>query len=77
MIRMNLTIDKERFITIFHACGIEELEVIVPILKERIDHMLKGVIELIEMLESDDFLPKPMKALEFWYETKKRIENLK
>lgn len=73
---MKVIVDKDYIKTMFGVCGIEELEIIVPILKERINKMLKGVVELIEMFETDKELKNFLKPLEFWYGTKKRIEDL-
>ena len=57
-------------------CGINELEIIIPILKKRINRMLKKTNECIEMYENDTVLRNFRKAIEIQYKTKERIEKL-
>ena len=68
---MNVIVDKEKIEYMFEMCGIKELEIVIPILKKHIDKMLKSVNDLINEFESDKSF-----SLEFWYETKERIEKL-
>ena len=74
---VKVIIDKEKFRDMFHACGIENLETIVSLIRERIDGMIKRVVDLIKMYETDPELKTAHKAIDVWYETKKRIENIK
>lgn len=57
-------------------CGIKELEIIIPILKKRINRMLKKTNEVIKMYENDTVLRNFRKAIEIQYKTKERIEKL-
>lgn len=57
-------------------CGIKELEIIIPILKKRINRMLKKTNEVIEMYENDEFLKSAKGQLNALYRDKERIEKL-
>lgn len=68
---MRTTVNKKEFEYMFGMCGIEEFEIIVPILKKYIDKMLKKVNDFINEFKNDKSM-----NLDFWYETKERIEKL-
>ena len=69
-------IDKEKIRDMFFVCGIKEMEIMASLFREKISNMLKKVVDLINMFENDPYLKDTKKALDFWYETKKRIENI-
>lgn len=69
-------VDKEKIRDMFFVCGIEEMEIMASLFKEKIDNMLKRIVALIKMYENDPELYDAKKALDFWYGTKKRIENI-
>ena len=68
-------IDKEKIRDMLFACGIAEMEIVVDLIREKQDHMLKKTVDLIKMYENDPML-KDSRGLDFWYETKKRIDDL-
>ena len=73
---VKVIVDKEKIRDMLFVCGIEEMEIMASLFRERIANMLKGVVDLINMFENDPYLKDAKKALDFWYETKKRIENI-
>lgn len=73
---MNVIINKEKMIDMFDMCGFNELEIIIPLLKNRIERMLQKIIDLIEMYENDPYLKDAIGAINALYEDKKRIEKL-
>ena len=69
-------INEEQIIDMFDICGIKELEIIIALLKKRINRMLQKTIDVIEMYENDTVLKNSRKAIESQYKEKERIENL-
>ena len=73
---VKVIIDKEKIRDMLFVCGVEEMEIMASLFRERIDDMLKRIGEAIKMYETDPSLKNAKKALECWYETKKRIRNI-
>ena len=71
-----IELNKEYFEDLFYICGLDDLEILIPILKTRIDEMLLKFIDLIKMYETADDLKGAIKAINGLYETKERIEKL-
>ncbi len=73
---VNIIIDKEYIRDMLFVCGINEMKILIDLIREKQDHMLKGVVDVIKMYENDPYLKTAKKSLDFWYETKKEIDNL-
>jgi len=68
---------KESFIRFLDLhCGINEFEILIPLIKKRLKRMLEKTVDVIKMFENDKILKKSEKAIKSYYEIKERIENL-
>ncbi|KKL45867.1 hypothetical protein LCGC14_2351350 [marine sediment metagenome] len=73
---VKVIIDKEKIRDMLFVCGIEEMEIMASLFRERIDNMLKKVVDAIRLYENDPYLKDAKKALDVMYETKERIRNI-
>ena len=73
---VKVIVDKEKIRDMFFVCGIEEMEIMASLFRERIDNMLKKVVDAIRLYENDSYLKDAKKALDAMYETKERIRNI-
>ncbi len=73
---VDVIIDKEKIRDMLFVCGIKEMKTIITLIRERQSKMSNQVNDLIKMYENDPYLKDATKALDFWYETKKEINNL-
>ena len=69
-------VNEEKIIDMFDMCGIKELEIIISLLKKRINIMLQKAVDVVKMFENDNVLRKSKKTIENQYKIIERIENL-
>lgn len=73
---VKVIVDKEKIRDMLFMCGIEEMEIMASLFRERIGNMLEKIVDAIRLYENDPYLKDSKKALDAMYETKKRIENI-
>ncbi len=73
---VKVIIDKEKIRDMLFICGIEEMEIMASLFREKIGNMLEKVVDVIRLYENDPYLKDAKKALDAMYETKKRIRNI-
>ncbi len=73
---VKVIIDKEKIRDMLFICGIEEMEIMASLFREKIGNMLEKVVDVIRLYENDPYLKDAKKALDAMYETKERIRNI-
>jgi len=69
-------IPKEILRDVLHSFSLEDMEVFMGLIRDEQDIMLKETVKVIKMYESTSWLKGATRAIDFWYETKKRIDDL-
>ena len=73
---VKVIIDKEKIRDMFFACGIKEMKIMASLFREKIDNMLKKVVDAIRLYENDPYLKDAKEVLDAMYKSKERIKNI-
>ncbi len=73
---VDVIVNEEAWIDMFDMCGIAELEIIISLLKKRINRMLQKNIDIIKMYENDKYLKNATGAINALYKSTDRIKKL-
>jgi len=73
---VEVIIDKEQIRDMLFVCGVDEMKILVDLMRERQDDMLKRIVDAIKTYENDPSLKNFKGAINSLYGTKKEIEDL-